>query len=101
MSNRVVAETYTGFSALTVSAAAVFPFSGLMSGGQQPNLAILTFEASSVRFSVARGFTATSGSGHLATAGDVVTLHGSDVLAAFNVCATAPTGTVMMSVGYL
>lgn len=100
--NRVVAEIYTGFSALTVSASC-FPFTGLFGATvrQQPSIAIVTFEGSAMRYSVAQGFTATSGSGHLVFSGDSVVLRGEDVVRAFNVVPTAPTGFAMASVGYL
>lgn len=98
--NRVVAEKYTGFSALTVSAAC-FPFTGLFSGDIQPVLAQISFEGSAMRYSISIGFTATSGSGHLVSAGDILTLHGADVVRAFNVVPTVPTGFAMASLGYL
>lgn len=96
MSNRVVAERYTGFTAITVSAGDVRPLTGL-SGA---TLAQLTFEGSGMRYRL-DNVTAHSGTGHLASAGDVVTLHGADVLQGFHVISTAPTGFIMASIGYL
>lgn len=98
MANRVVAERYTGFILLTVSstATAAFPLTGLTGA----TLAQITCEGSGLRYRL-DGVTANSATGHLTSAGDVITLHGSDVLQGFNVLATVPTGWMHISVGYL
>lgn len=94
--NRVVAERYTGFTAIIVSAGNVKPLTGLTGA----TLAQLTFEGSGVRYRL-DGVSAHSGTGHLASAGDVITLHGADVLRGFNVISTAPTGFIQASIGYI
>ena len=94
--NRVVAQAFTGFTALAISAGDVTPFTGLTGA----NRALLTFEASAVRIRF-DGVTAHSGTGHLYTASQMLLVEGSDLLQKMHVVSTAPTGFVAASIGYI
>ena len=92
--NQVIGANYWAFSAITISAGNVTPFTGLASA----TLAFLTFEGSAVRFRL-DGVTAHSGTGHLVSGNDALVLKGGDMLRNFNVISTVPTATIYASWG--
>jgi len=92
--NRVVAEKFSAFSAVTVGTTPVNPFTAFSGLGQ----AVLSFEGSAMRYRM-DGVTAHSASGHLVSAGVYLNLQGSDVIQGFSVICTNTTGTIMASIG--
>ena len=92
--NRVFAERYSVFTALSVGTTDVAPFtaySGL-------TLAFLTLEGSAVRYRL-DGISATSGSGHLATASMIIKLAGAQTITNTHLICPTVTGTIMASLG--
>lgn len=81
-------------AALTVSNVAV----GLTVPSGSPNRAVVTVESNSIRFWV-DGSTPTSANGHLAEAGDVITLEGAEEVNDFRAIRVSADATVQATFG--
>lgn len=90
------APNYTGFRLAIVGSVSVSPFTGL----PHATIAHVTLEGSAVRFRL-DGVTAHSGTGHLASAGDVIDLQGSEVISGFRVICGDGSATLMASIGHM